>query len=192
MKSIFKLLRPKQWTKNGLVFAALIFAGAIFREGYFLRTLVGFSVFCLISSSVYVLNDIVDRGKDRLHPKKKDRPVASGAISVPIAVCLLVVLLLVTLVVAYVLNVYFFLVILAYFLINVAYSLALKKIAILDIMCIASGFVLRALSGSFLIDVGISPWLIVCTLLLALFLAIHKRKGEIARMEGEEIGRAHV
>lgn len=187
MRNFIRLFRPKQWTKNGIVFAALIFSGNFFTWPLLLRTLEGVAVFCAISSAVYILNDIVDRKKDAEHPSKCRRPIASGAISVPVAAAISGGLFLFGFAAAWMLNLYFALVILAYVVINVFYTFHLKNIPILDIMCIAAGFVLRALSGSFLIQVGISPWLIVCTMLLSLFLAIQKRRSEFLRMK--ELGK---
>jgi 4-hydroxybenzoate polyprenyltransferase len=186
-KQILVLLRPKQWLKNAFVFAVLVFSQNLFDARMFLQTLLGAIAFCLVSSCVYIINDIVDRDKDRLHPKKCKRPIASGSIGIRQAVILLGLLCLLAFGGGYfVLNIKFNLVILTYFVLNLAYSLALKNIPILDTMCIAFGFVLRALSGSFLIDVDISPWLVLCTLFLSLFLAIHKRKSEIQSAKKKE------
>lgn len=176
---IIRLLRPKQWTKNALVFAALVFSKNLFDGEMLLKNILGFVIFCLVSSCVYIINDIVDREKDRNHPKKCKRPIASGVIKVPQAISILCILLGISLGGAVYLEIKFALIALAYFLLNLAYSFYLKNVPIVDMMCIAIGFVLRALAGSLLIANAISPWLMVCTLLLALFLAIHKRKSEI-------------
>ena len=184
--SLIRLIRPKQWTKNGFVFAALVFSGSLFDVPMLLKTFLGFVVFCLASSCVYIINDTVDREKDRAHPKKRVRPIASGAVSIPQAMILLLALLiLIAIGIAY-LGQYFGLIILSYLVINLAYSYKLKNEPIIDIMCIALGFVMRALSGSFLVDVGISPWLLMCTFLLALFLAINKRKSEMEAFVDED------
>lgn len=178
-----KLMRPKQWIKNGLVFAALIFSGNLLNQDFMVKTIEGFAIFCLLSSCVYILNDTIDKDKDKLHPKKCRRPIASGAISVPQAMILFVILLIGTFTWAIFLSVAFTYVAAIYFGLNIGYSFKLKHVAILDIMCIAAGFVLRALAGTVLIGTGISPWLIVCTSLLALFIAIHKRKSELEAVE---------
>ncbi len=191
MIKIIKLLRPKQWIKNLLVFAALFFSKNIFDTGLVLDVLSGFVIFCMVSSSVYIINDTIDRDKDRQHPKKCKRPIASGAITVPKAMTLLVVMLVLEFSWAYKLNVAFCVIAMIYFLINIVYSLKLKQIPIIDIMVIATGFVLRAVAGGVLISDYISPWLIVCTLLLSLFLALHKRKSEVQNMQGnKELSRA--
>lgn len=178
-----KLMRPKQWIKNGLVFAALIFSGNLTDLNMLLLTVYGFIIFCLLSSSVYIFNDAIDKEKDKLHPKKCNRPIASGAISVPQAMVLMVILIISTFTWSIFLNIGFTYVAFIYFILNIFYTFKLKHVAILDIMCIAAGFVLRALAGTVLIGTGISPWLIVCTSLLALFIAIHKRKCELEAVE---------
>jgi 4-hydroxybenzoate polyprenyltransferase len=180
VKSIFKLLRLKQWMKNTFVFAVLVFSHNLFDFRLFLKTLSGAGAFCLASSCVYIINDIADCDKDRLHPQKCKRPIANGDIGIKQAMFLLFFLFLTTFGGGYfLLNVKFGLVMSLYFALNLAYSFVLKNIPILDIMCISFGFVLRVFSGTFLISADASPWLILCTLFLTLFLAIHKRKGEV-------------
>jgi 4-hydroxybenzoate polyprenyltransferase len=179
VKKYIKLLRPVQWTKNAFVFAVLLFSRNFFNADMLIKTLLGAVAFCLVSGCVYIINDIADREKDKAHPKKRNRPIASGAVSVPGAVVLLIVLLGVSLTAAYCLSVDFGLTVTAYFGLNLAYSLRLKNLPILDIMSVSVGFVLRVLSGSFLIGVYISPWLIICTFMLSLFIAIHKRRNEM-------------
>lgn len=183
-------MRPKQWIKNGLVFAALIFSGQLLDPNLLIRAICGFVIFCLLSSCVYILNDTLDKDKDQLHPQKCKRPIASGVISVLQAMTLFVILLIATFTWAIFLSFEFTYVAFAYFALNIFYSFKLKHVAILDIMCIAAGFVLRAVAGTVLIETGISPWLIVCTSLLALFIAIHKRKSELEAIEnGAKNGR---
>lgn len=181
---IFKLLRPKQWIKNGLVFAALVFSKNLFDGSLFLKNFIGFMIFCALSSCVYILNDMIDKEKDRAHSKKCKRPIASGAVSLPQAGAILLILLLATFSGAFLLDIQFAMVACAYFLLNVLYSFKIKNIPILDMMFISMGFVLRALAGTVLINYPISPWLMVCTMLLALFLAIHKRKSELEAAAG--------
>jgi 4-hydroxybenzoate polyprenyltransferase len=172
-------LRPRQWTKNLLVFAALIFSIKNSNLGMLYQTILGFILFCLVSSCVYILNDFVDREADRQHPEKKHRPMASGAINPYAAIGSGALLLILSLIAAFIMNRHFGIILLVYFLLNVAYSLKLKHVVILDILIIASGFVLRAVGGGLMIDVPLTPWFIMCTMLLALFLAISKRRHEL-------------
>ncbi len=190
ISSIFKLMRPKQWIKNLLVFAAVVFSKNIFELSIFVETTVGFIAFCMASSTVYILNDVIDRDKDRHHPKKCKRPIASGAISIFQAAVICVMLLLTSLFLSFQLSQDFMIVVVIYMIYNVLYSFKLKHIPIIDIMSISFGFVLRALAGAILVNVGISPWLIVCTTLLSLFLAIHKRRSELESVQnGNGTGR---
>jgi 4-hydroxybenzoate polyprenyltransferase len=172
-------MRPRQWTKNLLVFAALIFSIKVSNLEMLFVTVLGFVLFCLVSSCVYILNDFMDREADRQHPEKKHRPMASGAINPHIAISLGAFLLVLSLSTAFFLNSSFGIVLVVYFLQNVAYSLKLKHVVIIDILIIASGFVLRAVGGSLLIQLPLTPWFIMCTMLLALFLAISKRRHEL-------------
>jgi len=177
--SIIKLIRPHQWTKNVFVLAALVFDGSLFNTSKLIAGLAGFAAFCLISGSVYILNDIVDREKDRAHHEKCKRPIAAGHISVLQACVLLVFMLTASLVLGFWLNLKFGIVLVTYLIINLAYSFKLKSLPIIDIMCVAAGFVLRVVSGGIVIDCTISPWLLLCTMLLALYLGIQKRRAEV-------------
>ena len=172
-------LRPQQWVKNGFVFAALIFSRSITDWHRNARVAAGALLFCLISSAVYFLNDILDAPEDRKHPLKKLRPLASGRLGVGTACVAAVVLSSLSLGGAWVLDHKFFIIVVAYALINVLYSLALKHVVLLDVFVISAGFVLRVISGGVIIHVEISPWLVVCTTLLALFLALSKRRHEL-------------
>jgi 4-hydroxybenzoate polyprenyltransferase len=172
-------LRPRQWIKNVLVFAALLFSIKISNLSMLYQSILGFVLFCSVSSSVYILNDFIDREADRQHPEKKDRPMASGAINPFVALGLGALLLILSLGIAFFLNQLFSIILLVYFLFNVAYTLKLKHVVILDILIIASGFVLRAVGGGIMIHVPLTPWFIMCTMLLALFLAISKRRHEL-------------
>ncbi|MED0738690.1 decaprenyl-phosphate phosphoribosyltransferase [Aneurinibacillus thermoaerophilus] len=176
-------LRPKQWTKNLLVFAALLFSLKYANFYMFSKAIVAFFLFCFVSGCVYILNDFVDREADRKHPEKKYRPMASGVLNPYIAILFGVVLLAFSLIVAYYFNPLFSLVLCIYFTLNVAYSFRLKHIVILDIMIIASGFVFRAIGGGLVINVPLTPWFLLCTMLLALFLAISKRRHELYLLE---------
>lgn len=174
-----KLLRPKQWIKNLFVVAPLIFAKHIFEYDYVIRVLAAFVLFCCISSSVYVLNDIIDCEKDRLHPKKKNRPIASGIISKIEGGIVIAILLPLVLFVSFYMDIFFGFAVLFYFLNNMLYSFKIKHMVILDVMSIAVGFLLRVIGGALVIRVYISPWILLCTLLLSLFLGFSKRRNEL-------------
>lgn len=178
-----KLLRPKQWIKNLFVIAPLIFAKHVFEYDYIVKIIAAFILFCFISSSVYVLNDIIDCDKDRLHPKKKNRPIASGLISKAEGIVLLVITLPLVIGVSFYVDSFFGLVILLYFMNNVLYSYKIKHMVILDVMSIAVGFLLRVIGGGLIIKVNISPWILLCTLLLSLFLGFSKRRNELVVLE---------
>jgi 4-hydroxybenzoate polyprenyltransferase len=174
-----KLLRPHQWVKNGFVLAPLIFAGKLLHVPSLILGFSAFAVFCLASSGVYAFNDIFDREKDRNHPRKRDRPVASGKISVLTAASVGACLFAASVLGAVIIGKAFLLWILFYLLLQFGYNVAFRNIVILDILAIAMGFVIRAVAGSLAIGVVISPWLILCSLLIALFLGFAKRRQEI-------------
>lgn len=176
---IFALLRPHQWVKNAFVAAPLFFTPTAVSWPNIIHVLAGIAAFCAISSAVYVLNDYVDREADRAHPTKRNRPLAAGTVSVPVALAFMAALLLAGFTVALVLAPLFAAILLAYFVVNLAYSLHLKQVAILDVMLIAVGFVLRIEGGAILIDVTPSAWIIIMTGLLALFLALAKRRDDL-------------
>ncbi|HBQ25974.1 MAG TPA: decaprenyl-phosphate phosphoribosyltransferase [Syntrophomonas sp.] len=178
-----KELRPKQWTKNLLVFAALIFTIPEITINMVYAAVAGFLLFSFVSGTVYILNDLVDLQLDRQHPTKKNRPMASGDLPPVVAVSAGSIILLTSLVTSYNLNIWFGLILTFYFFLNVAYSFYLKNVVIIDVMVIATGFVLRAVGGAFVINVPMTPWFIICTMLLALFLAISKRRHELTLIE---------
>ncbi len=182
-RALLVTMRPKQWTKNLIVFAPLIFAGEITFAANDLRTVAAFAVFCLISSAVYIANDLVDIERDRSHETKRTRPVAAGALAPRTAGVALVVLLLAALGGAFALGVPFGLVSVGYLLLQTAYTFWLKHEVILDVMAIAAGFVLRAFAGAVVIGVPGSPWLYICAALLALFLGLAKRRHELTLLE---------
>ncbi|MCX8131532.1 MAG: decaprenyl-phosphate phosphoribosyltransferase [Clostridia bacterium] len=184
---LIKLLRPKQWVKNTFVFCALIFSKNLFNRELFIESIYAFLLFCCISSCVYILNDIADIEKDRKHPKKKHRPLPAGLITRKQAVFFLIILFTSCVICSYVLSIPFTVIILLYFILNVLYSFKLKQIVIIDVMVIAIGFVLRAVSGAIMIDVIISPWLIICTLLISLFLGLNKRRSEFLMLDEKSI-----
>jgi 4-hydroxybenzoate polyprenyltransferase len=177
--SLLRQLRPKQWTKNIIVFAGLIFAKKLGDPQAILLATAAFAIFCLLSSVVYVINDMLDIEADRRHPRKRFRPLAAGDITLGQARVIAGVLLLATLPPAFLLNPVFGLVAAVYFVSNLAYSLRLKHVVILDVFLIAAGFVLRAIAGAVVIRVEISPWFLLCTTLAALFLALTKRRHEL-------------
>jgi 4-hydroxybenzoate polyprenyltransferase len=181
ISALIKTMRPRQWTKNVFIFAALVFDKQLFIVDAFSRTLAGVILFCLISSCVYILNDIVDVEADRQHPEKKNRPIPSGKLPVSVAWASLVIIVAIVFISSYFLDLEFMLVVIAYFILNIAYSLWLKHVPILDVLIIASGFVLRVHAGVTLIEVErFSPWLYVLMTLLSLFLGFGKRRAELA------------
>jgi decaprenyl-phosphate phosphoribosyltransferase len=173
------LLRPHQWVKNAFLFLPLFFAGHFFEIAPILRTLAGFVAFCLVSSAVYILNDYIDIPFDKLHPEKCKRPLAAGLISKPLALGLLFSLSVAGLALAAWLDTWFLAILAFYFLMNLAYSLKLKHVAIFDISIIATGFVLRVHAGGIVGAVPISQWIVIMTFLLALFLALAKRRDDV-------------
>jgi 4-hydroxybenzoate polyprenyltransferase len=179
IKKYLKLFRVTQWTKNGLVLAPLIFSGELLKLDSVFQSIIGLLIFCLISSSVYLLNDSLDAEKDRLHPVKKFRPIASGIISKKLALTIMAFIWLLFLPISYIISPLFLGALLVYLFIQINYCFNWKNIVIVDVLCIASGFVLRAIAGALILDVIISPWLIVCTVLLSLFLALAKRRHEL-------------
>ena len=172
-------LRPGQWVKNGFVFAALIFSRSLADGQRDLRVTLAAGIFCLISSAAYLLNDVLDAPEDRNHPVKRLRPVASGRLSAATASIVAAALAAVSLGGAWVLDPWFFLVIVSYAGVNLLYSWFLKRVVLLDVFVVAAGFVFRVIGGGVVIHVVLSPWLIVCTTLLALFLALSKRRHEL-------------
>ncbi len=181
LTALFKTMRPRQWTKNVFIFAALVFDKQLFIVDSFLRTLAGFALFCLISSCVYIFNDLADVEADRQHPEKKNRPIASGKLPVRAAWTAGIVFVILTLGLAYLLTPTFAGVVAGYFLLNLAYSNYLKHIPILDVLIISIGFVLRVGAGVTLIAVErFSPWLYIVMFLLSLFLGFGKRRAELA------------
>jgi 4-hydroxybenzoate polyprenyltransferase len=171
--------RPKEWIKNSFLFAALFFSQNLFNPPLVLQALLAFGFYCLTTSGVYLMNDIQDREADKQHPQKRQRPIASGALPVALAAPVAVVVLLIALGGAWYLQPGFGLITTSYVLLNVAYSRWLKHIVILDIFAIAAGFVLRVIAGAIVINVVISHWILICTMLLALFLGFSKRRCEL-------------
>ena len=178
-----RAMRVYQWTKNLLVLAALIFADQALVPGQLARALLAFAAFCLASSGTYLFNDLVDIQQDRAHPTKRRRPLASGALSVPVAVVLMAVLVSGALAIAAWLHWKFLIALVCYLALTVSYTLIWKHFIIVDVMVVAIGFVVRAVAGAVVLDVVFSKWLVVCTLFLALLLAISKRRSEMVLLE---------
>jgi len=183
LKLLAGLIRPVQWIKNTVVLAALVFAGEITSVASVETALAAMVVFCLLSSAVYVFNDLIDREQDQQHPLKKMRPIASGRVSPTVAVVLMLILLAVALAGAYLIGPLFLLVSAAFIVLNLTYTIWLKNIVIVDVMSIGISFVLRALAGAVAIDVPASTWMLINTLFLALFLAFGKRRHELLLLE---------
>jgi len=179
---ILRSLRPEQWTKNLIVFAGLLFGRELHNSASLGRAVMAFAIFCLLSGVVYLVNDILDREADRLHPTKAKRPIASGALSPVTAGIAAAIIAAVALTAAFWLGLGFGVVALSYVVLQTLYSGPLKRIVILDVLAIAIGFVLRAAAGAVAINVPISHWLLVVTILLALFLALSKRRHELVML----------
>jgi 4-hydroxybenzoate polyprenyltransferase len=185
-------LRPGQWTKNLLVFAALIFGEKLFSPEALSRAIGAFLMFCALSGAVYLVNDVSDREADRRHPLKSRRPIAAGRLSAGTAMAWAVALGVTALAAGTWLRPALGLVGLGYLLLHALYTRALKHVVILDVLAIAIGFVLRAVAGGVAIDVPISDWLLVCTILLALFLALGKRRAEITLLADDATGHRRI
>ncbi len=179
LKNYIHLLRPHQYLKNMFIFMPLVFALKVTDLVLIEKALVAFIAFSLVASSIYIFNDIRDIEEDKNHPTKKLRPITSGKVTVKAGIILMIILFIIGIGIAYFLNLHFFYILLGYFALNIMYSLALKHISIIDIIIIAVGFVLRVFSGSVVVNVDASEWLIIMTFLLALFLALAKRRDDV-------------
>jgi len=178
----FRSLRPKQWVKNLFIFAPMIFSLRFFHPGTVWRATLAFLLFGLVTGSIYVINDCIDRDRDRFHPRKRTRPIASGALGVKPALAGAVLLLALAMVLVFHFDRGFFLLGLIYVLMNLLYSIILKRIVILDVMVIAFGFVLRVMIGGVIDDIPLSPWILIITFLGSLFLALIKRRQEMIKL----------
>lgn len=181
-RAAFALMRPKQWTKNGLLAAALIFSGHFVDPTDALRVALGIGAFSLLSSSGYILNDWMDREADRKHPKKRHRPIASGAMPENLALAQMIGIGVAGGALAWALSPGFFLAAMAYMVTTLSYSLFFKNFVILDVMSLAACYVWRAVAGAVVIGVVVSPWLLLCTAFGALFLGFHKRRAELVQI----------
>lgn len=180
VKDIIILIRPHHWVKNLLVVAPPFFGGIVFlNSGNFIVTLMAFTAFSFISSAGYIINDLLDSTQDRLHPKKKNRPLASGRIRNDTVLSITAILLILSIVISIRINFYFLLTCVVYLIVTTLYSLTLKKIVVVDALCIAAGFLLRIIAGGFALNTHVSNWLYLTTLLLSLLLAFGKRRGEL-------------
>ncbi len=179
IKNYFKLLRIPQWIKNLFVFVPLLFSKHLFEHDYFILTFFGFLLFCLTSSLIYIINDIIDIEADKAHPVKKNRPIPSGRISKRNAIITAAFLFLIILFAIIHFDSRFYYAVAVYFILNVFYSINLKHFVLLDIFSIAAGFMIRVLAGAYIINVEISSWLLLTTMFISLFLAIMKRQSEL-------------
>ena len=191
-KDIAMMIRVAHWAKNMFLFIPLFFAGKLFDPTKLGEVSLGFAAFSLIASSVYILNDIRDIDKDRLHPVKKYRIIASGRVPISLAWIILGVCCLSGLLIGFSCGSTFLLVLVAYLILNIGYSFGLKDISILDIMILSAGFVLRIKAGGVIAQVGISQWLMIMIFLLSLFLALGKRRDDIMvkELSGKEVRKA--
>jgi 4-hydroxybenzoate polyprenyltransferase len=192
LQAVWLSLRPHQWTKNLVVFAAPALSMHLFERGPLEKSVLGFVIFCALSGTVYLLNDVADLERDRLHPRKRLRPIASGALSPRVAVVLSLGLGLGSLGLSALLGLRFVLCAAVYLALNVLYSFRLKEIVIVDVLSVSLGFVLRAVAGGVAIAVPISDWLLVCTLLLAVFLALAKRRHELVSLTTSATGHRKI
>jgi len=189
---IFKTMRPKQWSKNLILYAAILFSQNLFNPAMFRDVTLAFIIFCLLSGSVYILNDLIDINQDRNHPQKSKRPLASGKLKPSTAIISGIILVILSLISAFWLNMNFALIALAYFILQITYSTLLKHIVILDVLTVSAGFVLRAIAGGEVVEIPISSWLLICTILLALFLSLGKRRHELILLEENAVNHRRI
>jgi 4-hydroxybenzoate polyprenyltransferase len=185
MLNYIKLVRVPQWIKNLFVFVPLLFSQHIFNKGYFLPALSAFFMFCLVSSIVYIFNDIVDIDADRAHPTKKNRPLPAGLISIQNALITIIVFAALLGLFLPALNGKFRIFLLSYFILNIFYTFIFKHIVLLDVFSLAAGFMLRVMAGAFVISVEVSSWLILTTMFISLFLGVMKRRSELVLTNDE-------
>jgi 4-hydroxybenzoate polyprenyltransferase len=185
--ALLEAFRPRQWTKNAVVFAAIVFDGRLFEPESLLNVTIAALLFCLISSAGYLFNDLRDLEADRQHPIKRDRPIAAGRLQPSFAWLSMLTIYAVSFPVAFLLSPMLAAVLLMYVLLMQAYSRWLKNLVILDVFIISAGFVLRAVAGAVVVDIPISPWLYVCTILLALFIGFAKRRHELGLLEAAAV-----
>ena len=186
MRALFRTMRPKQWAKNAFVFAGILFDRQLLEAETFGRVIAAFILFSLTASAIYLINDIVDIERDRLHPKKKNRPLPAGQLPIQMAITAAITLPVIALGTALAISLPLTAVLLTYFVMQLLYSFQLKNVVLIDVFIIAAGFVLRTIAGVVVINVtNFSPWLYVCVGLLALFLAVGKRRQELILLEDD-------
>ncbi len=185
--SLLKTTRPRQWLKNFALAAALIFSGLLFAPGMLWQTILAMLSFTMLSGGVYIFNDLADIKADRLHPFKKNRPIAAGELPIPVAVVAMIFLVFVSLVLMHGLSYYLFLIGLAYLVIQIAYTGYLKRIPIVDVLMVASGYVLRVYGGAFAIEAHMDVWFLLTVISASLFLAVGKRRGERTLLLGSGV-----
>ena len=191
IKNLFLASRPNQWTKNLLVFLAPLFAFS-FETQTLLTSIKAFIAFCLISSSIYLINDSIDKNKDKEHPTKKFRAIASGLVSIKSAFLLSLVYLSLSLFIGFSINISFGFILVLYFLVQILYCFKLKQIPIIEFFCIASGFILRSVAGGVAANIFISSWFLLSVGMLSLFLAVEKRKAEIVNLQNSKLNTRKV
>jgi len=180
---LFKSIRPRQTLKNLSIFAPLIFSGTLLVAKNFGLSLLAVFIFSIMTSSIYLINDIVDLPRDKMHPVKRKRPIASGKLPIPVALFIAILGIFFSLSLSFSLGFFFFVTLLAYFILQIAYTFALKNVIILDVMVIASGFILRVYAGAFALNVHMNVWFLLCVVSLSLFLAVGKRRAEIGVLQ---------
>jgi len=185
LKGLIISMRPWQWYKNLILFAGIVFSMNLMDLELWFTAISAFVLFCILSGSEYIINDIIDLKKDRVHPVKRNRPIASGELKIPPALLFAVLLIVCAGVGSWLINIRFFAVSIIYFFLIILYSLIFKYIIVVDVLIVSISFVIRAVAGCVAIDVFISPWLIICTFLLALFLALGKRQHELMLLGDE-------
>lgn len=183
LKYLIISIRPRQWYKNSLLLVGIVFSANILNASMWVPVILAFIYFCMLSAGEYLINDILDRARDKKHPGKSQRPIASGQLKVSHALLFALLLIVLALLGAYLtINLNFFFISVSYLVLVLLYSLIFKHLIIVDVLAISTGFVIRAAAGALAIDVFVSPWLIICTFLLALFLALEKRWHEVATL----------
>ena len=191
IKSLFLASRPNQWTKNLLVFLAPLFAFS-FETQTLLTSIKAFIAFCLISSSIYLINDCIDKDKDKKHPTKKFRAIASGLVSIKSAFIISLVYFSLSFIIGFSINIFFGFILILYFLVQILYCFKLKQIPIIEFFCIASGFILRSVAGGVAANIFISSWFLLSVGMLSLFIAVEKRKAEIVNLQNSKLNTRKV
>ena len=188
LRPLLQAMRPHQWVKNGFVLAPLIFARQLTEPKSLMAAGLAFCAFSAVASAIYLLNDAMDVERDRLHPSKRNRPIASGALSIRVALAAAAILAPGGLALAWLTRPGAVMTIGTYLVVNIAYSIRLKHVALLDVFIIALGFLLRVIAGALAVGVGISPWLLICTFFVALFMAFGKRRAELEELGSDASG----